>query len=63
MIYIVSFLMFMLLVAVIGIVTAKINAKVPCDHDWHEMENTVKCSKCSKCIPKYTDASAYSEAA
>jgi hypothetical protein len=61
MIYILSFLSFMLVVAVIGIITAKINAKTPCTHEWHEDDTTHKCTKCNKSIPKY--ANAYSNAA
>ncbi len=57
-------LFFILLVAVIAIVTHKINTKVPCDHDWHEHDHTLKCSKCSKSIPNYNPStSSYSEAA
>jgi hypothetical protein len=58
MIYVLSFI---LLVAVIGLVTAKLNTKTPCNHDWHEHGNTCKCSKCGKSIPNYV--SSYSEAA
>ena len=48
MIYIISFIV---LVAVIGIVTAKINAKPHCNHDWQEEGSVLKCSKCAKSIP------------
>ncbi|MDB5022585.1 MAG: hypothetical protein JWP78_340 [Mucilaginibacter sp.] len=54
-------LLFMLLVVVIGIVTHKLNAKPLCDHDWHEHDHVVKCSKCNKCIPDR--ANRYSKAA
>jgi len=58
-------LLFILLVAAIAIVTHKLNAKPLCEHDWQEHSEKVKCSKCSKCIPNYSTASApsYSEAA
>jgi hypothetical protein len=60
MIYLV---IFMFVVVVIGIVTHKLNAKPLCDHDWHEMDHTVKCNKCNKCIPKHANSNTYSEAA
>jgi hypothetical protein len=50
MIYILSIIV---LVAVIGLVTAKLNAKAPCAHDWHEQATQCKCSKCGKTIPNY----------
>jgi hypothetical protein len=50
MIYILSFIV---VVAVIGLVTAKLNAKAPCAHDWHEHGTQCKCSKCGKTIPNY----------
>jgi hypothetical protein len=58
-------LLFVLLVTVIAIVTHKINTKVPCDHDWHEHDDKVKCSKCSKSIPNYNTSASntYSKAA
>ncbi len=55
------FLSFVLLVAVIGIVTHKLNMKAPCDHNWEEQDAVVKCTKCNKCIPKHYGS--YSEAA
>lgn len=58
MIYI---LLFIFLVAAIAIVTHKINTKTPCNHNWEENGTTLKCSKCSKCIPNYVQS--YSEAA
>ncbi|MGZ3767153.1 MAG: hypothetical protein ACXVB0_19095 [Mucilaginibacter sp.] len=58
-------LLSILLIAVIGIVTDKLNAKTPCSHDWHEHDTKVKCSKCSKTIPNYnySQPASYSEAA
>ena len=61
MIYILSFIV---LVAVIGLVTAKLNAKTPCTHDWHEHGNKCTCSKCGKTIPNYNYSnSQFTEAA
>lgn len=61
MIYILSFIV---LVAVIGLVTAKLNAKTPCAHDWHEHGSKCTCSKCGKTIPNYNYSnSQYTEAA
>ncbi|MDB5141540.1 MAG: hypothetical protein JWQ66_253 [Mucilaginibacter sp.] len=58
-------LIFIFAVAIIGIVTHKINTKPACEHDWHEHGDKVKCSKCNKSIPNYstTSSSSYSEAA
>jgi len=53
MIYILSFIV---LVAVIGLVTAKLNAKTPCSHDWQDNGTTCKCNKCGKSIPNYNYA-------
>jgi hypothetical protein len=50
------FLSFILLVAVIAIVTHKLNAKTPCDHQWEKHDGSVKCSKCGKKIPDYITA-------
>jgi hypothetical protein len=62
MIYLLTFI---LVVAIIGIVTHKINARPTCEHDWHEHGDKVKCSKCNKTIPNYSPStsSSYSEAA
>ncbi len=59
------FFLFVLLVAVIAVVTDRLNAKKPCDHIWEQHEHSVKCSKCGKKIPDYISANAnsYSEAA
>jgi len=59
------FFLFILLVAVIAVVTDRLNAKTPCDHNWEQHENSVKCSKCNKKIPDYTtqNIDSYSEAA
>ncbi|HVV56223.1 MAG TPA: hypothetical protein VHC47_12895 [Mucilaginibacter sp.] len=66
MIYIASFI---LLVAVIALVTNRLNAKTPCEHDWQEHDHSFKCCKCGKKIPDYTAVyadqhnSSFSEAA
>lgn len=45
------FLIFFLIVIIIGLSTAKLNAKVPCDHNWVETEEGhVKCTKCYRMI-------------
>ena len=57
-------LLFALLVAVIGLVTHRLNTKTPCDHAWEEHDAVVKCTKCAKHIPNYNYAnSSLSEAA
>ena len=49
-------LIFFLIVIVIGLATAKLNAKVPCDHHWVEtIEGHVKCSKCYRMIRQIQD--------
>ena len=48
--------LFVLLVAAIAIVTHKLNAVTPCQHNWEEHDHTVKCSKCGKKIPDYITA-------
>jgi len=61
MIYIISFIV---LIAVIGLVTAKLNAKTPCAHDWHDNGTKCTCNKCGKTIPNYNYAnSQFTEAA
>jgi hypothetical protein len=50
------FFIFILLVAAIAVVTHKLNAKTPCDHNWEERDQAVKCSKCGKKIPDYINA-------
>ena len=52
MIYVLSFI---ILVAVIGIVTNRLNAKTPCEHNWIEHEHGYKCSKCAKAIRKHAE--------
>jgi hypothetical protein len=47
---------FTLIVAIIALVTNKLNAKTPCDHEWVEQENSFKCCKCNKKIPDYLTA-------
>ena len=54
MIYVISFV---LLVAVIGLVTNRLNAVTHCQHDWESGEHHFKCCKCAKVIPDYTPAS------
>jgi hypothetical protein len=47
------------LVAIIGLVTARLNVKVPCQHHWVEYGNNLKCSKCFRMInqePVYPDS-------
>ena len=47
---------FSLLVIIIGLTTAKLNAKVPCGHNWVETENhDLKCTKCYRVIRHNTD--------
>jgi hypothetical protein len=47
---------FILLVIIIGLTTAKLNAKAPCDHNWIETEDhDLKCSKCLRTIRHYDD--------
>jgi hypothetical protein len=42
---------FCLIVIIIGLATAKLNAKVPCDHNWVETEEGhIKCTKCYRMI-------------
>ncbi len=61
--------LFILLIAVIAIVTNQLNAKPTCSHDWVDHQNSFKCCKCGKKIPDYTPANneayrhAYSDAA
>lgn len=48
-------LIFCLIVIIIGLATAKLNAKVPCDHNWVETEEGhVRCTKCYRMI-RHTD--------
>jgi len=39
-------------VVAIGLVTYKLNEKVPCEHEWEESDNSVKCTKCNRVIQK-----------
>src|SRR4030088_2143594 len=48
--------LFILLIAVIAVVTNQLNAKTPCDHNWEEHDNSFKCCKCGKKIPNYIAA-------
>ena len=44
-------LTFCLIVIIIGLATAKLNAKVPCEHHWVETgEGNFKCTKCYRMI-------------
>jgi len=43
------------IVAAIGLVTYKLNEKAPCEHEWEESENSVKCTKCNRVIRKTKD--------
>jgi hypothetical protein len=54
MIYVISFA---LLVALIGLVTNRLNAVTLCQHDWEDADHSFKCCKCSKVIPDYSAAS------
>jgi len=47
---------FTLLVAAIAVVTHKLNAKTPCDHNWVDNDHSAKCTKCGKKIPGYLTA-------
>jgi hypothetical protein len=45
------FITLFLMVVIIGLATARLNAKVPCDHDWVETEGgDIKCRKCYRVI-------------
>jgi len=46
--------LFILIVAVIAVVTHRLNAVAPCDHKWEAHDNSFKCCKCGKKIPDYT---------
>lgn len=49
---------FCLIVIIIGLATAKLNAKGPCDHNWVETEEGhVKCAKCYRTIRRVYDMS------
>ncbi|HJP64379.1 MAG TPA: hypothetical protein VJ844_13120 [Mucilaginibacter sp.] len=50
------FFIFVLLVVAIAVVTNKLNAKTPCDHNWESHDKSFKCCKCGKKIPDYTTA-------
>jgi len=41
---------FSAIVILIAIVTHKLNSPVPCDHDWKETENGLRCTKCLRTI-------------
>ena len=43
---------FSLLVILIALFTAKLNAKTPCDHNWVEDENQIRCTKCFRATTK-----------
>jgi len=59
------FALFIVLVALIAIVTHRLNAKTPCDHTWEKHDHSVKCSKCGRNIPDYVSVSddSFTEAA
>jgi hypothetical protein len=59
------FALFIVVVALIAIVTHWLNAKTPCDHSWEKHEHSVKCYKCGKKIPDYISVNdeSYTEAA
>ena len=48
--------LFFLLVAMIGIITNRLNEKPRCDHQWEHDQNSFKCCKCGKKIPDYLQA-------
>jgi hypothetical protein len=49
---------FCLTVIIIGLATAKLNAKGPCDHHWVETEEgDIKCTKCYRMIRHVQDMS------
>jgi hypothetical protein len=51
-------LIFCLIVIIIGLATAKLNAKVPCDHHWVETdEGHIKCTRCYRMIRRVQDMS------
>lgn len=45
--------LFLLLVAIIAIVTHRLNMKTPCDHTWEKHDHEIKCYKCGKTIPDH----------
>lgn len=47
---------FSLLVIIIGLTTAKLNAKTPCDHNWVESDGELRCTKCFRVIHHAHDA-------
>lgn len=50
------FVSFVLSVLIIGVVTAKLNAKRPCDHNWVETDNqSIKCTLCNRVIRHAAD--------
>jgi hypothetical protein len=47
---------FFLIVIIIGLATARLNAKVPCEHHWVETEEGhIKCAKCYRMIRHFHD--------
>jgi hypothetical protein len=54
--FILVLIIFSALVIAIGLVTAKLNAKVPCDHHWEEFNNgDLKCTNCFRVIHHGTE--------
>lgn len=48
---------FSVLVIVIGLTTAKLNAKTPCDHNWEETgDGNIKCTRCLRTIHQTSGA-------
>jgi hypothetical protein len=48
--FILVLIVFFVLVMTIAVITAKLNAKPPCDHDWHEVDGDLRCFKCNRMI-------------
>src|SRR6201993_669512 len=49
---------FFLIVVIIGLATAKLNAKGPCDHHWVETEEgNIRCTRCYRTIRHEHDMS------
>jgi hypothetical protein len=48
-----TFVTFSAIVILIAIVTHKMNAPTPCDHDWKETEMGLQCTKCNRRIQRH----------
>ena len=43
-------IIFIALVIAIALITAKLNARTPCNHQWKEADGYIICGKCNKVI-------------